>query len=425
MTGNHKKIAQNIIWLFIDRITIFASSAISILLIANHFGASEYGLFQFAVNVVFILELVTQIIDGRVVKKWYTHEKSNDHLIVMNITIVKAAISLLLAFIVSMVLIIYADDFKGNVMVIVLLAEGVVKNIRFGFENKFEYELESKRVVIVADIAMILGIILQVCAVLFGLGIEYIAYIQLFTTSLGLIAIWLQYRFLYYKKEILELKIHVISDIFLESLPLSIAMMASVIYTKCDSIMLGMLMSTKAVGLYYVATKLVSTIQMLIIPIQTTVYVRMLHWHDNAELYKKMYLKISCISTWISIIGVSIAYVCIPFIFRFLNEEYFPAIEVFSVLMFGVILNYNAILRSSHFTIIRRGNILLYVQIITVGINIFLNYFLITRLGMKGAAFATVCSQFISLFISNLFFDDSRFVFKQQIKAFNPKYLFM
>ena len=59
-------------------------------------------------------------------------------------------------------------------------------------------------------------------------------------------------------------------------------------------------------------------------------------------------------------------------------------------------------------------------QIITVIINILLNYSFISVWGMNGAAIATAVSQFISLIVSNIFYKDARFVFKAQWKALNP-----
>lgn len=87
---------------------------------------------------------------------------------------------------------------------------------------------------------------------------------------------------------------------------------------------------------------------------------------------------------------------------------------------------YNAVLRAGHFTLINRGNILMFSQIISVILNIILNYFGIKIMGMYGAAMATVITQGVSLLLCNLLFGkDGREVFLWQIKAINPRYIFI
>ena len=78
---------------------------------------------------------------------------------------------------------------------------------------------------------------------------------------------------------------------------------------------------------------------------------------------------------------------------------------------------YNAILRSLHIIFINGQKYLMISQVIAVLLNIILNYFLIKKFGIYGAAAATSISLFFSLFISNLFFTEIRFIFWAQLKS--------
>ena len=129
--------------------------------------------------------------------------------------------------------------------------------------------------------------------------------------------------------------------------------------------------------------------------------------------------------TWIYIIGVSLSFIVLPYAFRFLNEEYAEAFPIYQVYVIGTFFMYNAALRAGHFTLINRGNILMYSQIVSVILNIVLNYVLINAMGIYGAAIATSITQGISLLVSNLFFGkDGKEVFIWQIKALNPIHIF-
>ena len=70
---------------------------------------------------------------------------------------------------------------------------------------------------------------------------------------------------------------------------MAIAAAACVIYTRCDAVMLGMMLTTTEVGIYSISSKLVSTVQILILPIQTTVFVKMLEWLKDKDKYEKNY----------------------------------------------------------------------------------------------------------------------------------------
>jgi O-antigen/teichoic acid export membrane protein len=59
-----------------------------------------------------------------------------------------------------------------------------------------------------------------------------------------------------------------------------------------------------------------------------------------------------------------------------------------------------------------------------VTVNIFLNLILVPFYGIMGAAFATLVSQFVSAFFSNLFFKKSRIIFIMFLKSLNLFILF-
>ena len=119
--------------------------------------------------------------------------------------------------------------------------------------------------------------------------------------------------------------------------------------------MLGMILTTKEVGIYSISSKLISTIQILAIPIQTTIYVKMLEWKKDPIKYEKNYIRITSAATWISIVGVLLSFIVLPYIFTLLKPDYLPAIDSYKILSVGSICAYNAVLRSCHFTITGNG----------------------------------------------------------------------
>ncbi len=411
----------NIGWLLVDRFSLMAFNLVTIFLVANHYGAIEYGYYQYATSIVIILDVAVQLLDGRVVKMQYGH--GNDAAIVFNMTIGKAILSAATLFMGIIVAFASSKGLTFSIILAVLLLDSILKNLRFGMENRFEYSLLSKKVVIATDIGLIINLVFQFLTVKTQLPITVIAYIQALSTAISLFVLKYQYVIYFGRKRTPNLiDTNLIRRVFVDSLPLAIAGAAAVIYTRSDTVMLGLMLSSKEVGIYSIAARFISALQLLIIPIHTTVFVKMIDYYGNEE-YEKKYISVTSLCTWICIVGVLLSFVVIPKIFVYIKPEFLPAIESYKILTIGSIFAYNAILRSGHFTLTGNGSILMITQIVTVVLNIILNWSLIPIWGMNGAAIATAVSQFVSLFISNFFFKDARFVLKAQIKGFNPLYL--
>ena len=417
------RITANIGWMTFDKVFLMILNLLVTVRIANHFGASEYGTYQYAVSVVAIFEILVTFVDGRIVKKQYL-EKDPD------VVVASATFSRLLFSAVSCVIgigfiFIYNGGNAFSVMFAVLLLNAIVTNLRFGMSNRFEYLLKSKKTVIAADSAAFLGALLQLAAVSLDLSIISISVIALISSLVNLAILYVQYRMEFGNGVKARPDRSLVIRMTKESLPFAVAASCATIYNRCDSIMLGSMMTTAQVGIYAISVKLVSVVQIVLTPIRESVYPKLIQlYSSDKRAYERMYIQISSIMTWIYICGVVLSFVVLPVLFRFLNEEYQAAFPVYQVLVLGTFFMYNAGLRAGHFTLINRGSILTWSQLISVGVNICMNYFGIKAFGMYGAAMATAVTQGISLLVSNLFFGkEGREVFVWQIKALNPAYI--
>ena len=165
---------------------------------------------------------------------------------------------------------------------------------------------------------------------------------------------------------------------------------------------------------------------MAIDPIRESIFPSFVELYNrNKTKYIDLYISITSLLTWICIIGIGISFAVLPYIIRILKPEYGEALYIFFILVINSLFMYNAALRAGHFTITNSGHVLMVSQITSVFINVLLNYVLINQYGVYGAALATVITQFISLYISNVFWGHKGVeVLKWQIKGFNPLYCF-
>lgn len=407
-----------------DKMFMLALNLLVTVKIANYFGASEYGSYQYAVSVIAILEIIVAFVDGRVVKIRYNSENQDN--IVFNATICRVIFSVISAVIGFVFIVASRQDGQFISMFSILLFNAILTNLSFGMVNRFQYHLKSKNTVIAADISALISSILQLIAVHFRSSIVMISIIATISSGINLVIIFIQYHIEFSTKKNIYVDKKLIKELIKESTPLAIAASCATIYTKCDSVMLGSMMSSADVGIYSISLKLISVVQIAISPIRESIYPKLIELYSkNKQDYAKRYIQASSLLTWIFILGVMASFVVLPFAFRFLDEEYADAFQVYQIHVIGTFFMYNAALRAGHYTLIHRGTILTYTQIISVIANIILNVFGIKLLGIYGAAAATTITQAISLFFSNLFFGkDGKEVFMWQVKALNPRSIF-
>ena len=420
MKEDTKKILLNTLWMLFDKVFILILNLIVTVKIANHFGKSGYGSYQYAVNAVALFEILVTFVDGRVVKKRYRNY-DND-LLVYNATICRTIFSVLSAVIGLFFIFISRRGNDFTLMFSVLLLNMILINLRFGMVNRFEYILRSKKTVIAADISMLLSSVLQLEAVRQNWSITSISIIAAISSAINLIIIFIQYKTEFHNSKRYYTDKKLIYEMLKESLPLAVAASCAVIYTRCDSVMLGNMLSDDEVGIYSISVKLISVVQIAIAPIRESVYPQMLLlYSENKKAYEKRYIQITSLMTWIYIVGVAASLFVLPFAFKFLNPEYSEAFPIYRVHVIGTFFMYNAALRAGHYTMINKGNILMYSQVFSVIANIIMNVIGINLWGMYGAAIATIITQAVSLLFSNLCFGkEGKEVFKWQIKALNP-----
>ena len=424
-SGNLKKILSNISWMLFDRIFILILNLVVTVRIANYYGSLGYGTYQYAVSIVAVFEILAVFVDSRVVKRRYLKERPKE--LVWNATVARALLSVVALLCGVLFLFLSSENSEFNTVFFILLVNSLMLNLRFGMQNRYEYLLQLKKVIIANNISLIIGGVLQLIAIYLCLPIFVIAFITALSSFLSLLIVYKQYNKDFGTPILSYFKEKLIKEIITESVPLAIAASCAIIYLKCDSIMIGNILSKESVGVYAIALKLVSIIQMGLEPIRESVYPKMIELHEiNRELYAKNYVQITSILTWIYIVGVLLSFIIFPYIIHFLKPEYAEALPIYKLYVIGAFFMYNAGLRAGHYTLINRGKILMYSQIICVVLNLVLNFIFINNIGIYGAALATGVTQCVSLLVSNLFFGKTgKEVFIWQIKGLNPLYIFM
>ena len=96
------------------------------------------------------------------------------------------------------------------------------------------------------------------------------------------------------------------------------------------------------------------------------------------------------------------------------GKEYIQASEILKIHAWSIILMSLLVTSSKYILKINRQDIIFKRELMGLTSNIILNFLLIPRYGIKGAAWATLISYSVSSFFSNFFFKETRPLIKKQ-----------
>lgn len=426
MNNGIKKIINNIGWLIFDKIFILLLQFFVGVKIANYYGATLFGQYSYAISLVAFSNIFFELINSRVLKKYYT--KENFNILVFNTNFFKNSIAIILFFIPIIYKFFYKIDNNLFYLLILLCLDNILMTATSGIENFFEYKLEAKRIVISNNIVKIISYFLQYICMILNKGIIFIAIVRCIGSLIRVIILKYQYNSSYLGKlenKSVKLDIKLIVKIIDESKYLWFSFVSFLIYTQTDRLMINHYLGVEEVGVYTIGMQLSNILAILIGPIQNSLFPKFLELYRNDyQKYYNFYKLTNTIITQFYLIITLISIVVVKYTFKYVySSQYDGAILIYSILAFSVFIKANGSLQTSHMTIKNITKKSFYKTLVSLILNIILNILLIPKYGINGAAIATLITQFIALFLIDFFIKEYQEQAIIQLKSLNLIYL--
>lgn len=426
MNNGVKKIINNIGWLIFDKIFILLLQFFVGVKIANYYGATLFGQYSYAISLVAFSNIFFELINSRVLKKYYT--KENFNILVFNTNFFKNSIAIILFFIPIIYKFFYKIDNTLFYLLILLCLDNILMTATSGIENFFEYKLEAKRIVISNNIVKIISYFLQYICMILNKGIIFIAIVRCIGSLIRVIILKYQYNSSYLGKlenKSVKLDIKLIVKIIDESKYLWFSFVSLLIYTQTDRLMINHYLGVEEVGVYTIGMQLSNILAILIGPIQNSLFPKFLELYRNDyQKYYNFYKLTNTIITQFYLIITLISIIVVKYTFKYVySSQYDGAILIYSILAFSVFIKANGSLQTSHMTIKNITKKSFYKTLVSLILNIILNILLIPKYGINGAAIATLITQFIALFLIDFFIKEYQEQAIIQLKSLNLIYL--
>ncbi len=258
----------------------------------------------------------------------------------------------------------------------------------------FQSNVEAKKNVKAQLLSSALASILKVVMIVSGMGVIWLVAIYVLESVLLSVFLIISYRSSKLRIMDWKFKYPLAKKILSGSWLLMLTSVSVSIYMRIDQVIIKMMIDESAVGIYSVATKLSEVWNFIPVIICTSLFPAVINARKTdrasyASRLKKLFLLMFALAVSISIVVTLLAK---PLILRLFGEQYISAIPVLAIYVWSTVGVFLGVVVGKY--LLAENYIKTYFSITLFGaiLNIALNIILIPRMGISGAAIATVVS---------------------------------
>jgi len=386
--------------------------------VARYLGPERFGLLSYANSYVGIFTAIAILgLDGIVVRELVKSPDQRNTL--LGTSFLLKVIGTLLMWILILAALFFSNNTPLTNTLIAIIAFGVLFQSFNVIDYNFQAEVKSKYVVHSQIVQLIVSSITKLVLIIKGSPLIWFAVV--YSLDAIILAMGLAYAYSRNSGSIKKWKWNakVALALLLDSWPLMFAYMSYLIYAKIDRIMIKEMLDDHNVGIYSAAYVLYEAPLFISLMIAKSVYpIFVQSFQDNKIKFFELYATLSSYMTLLSYLIVLFIVMFHEIIIQITFGDSFEESGIILMLLaFGLIPMFNAFLRSSFITISGNQKIILYTSLASSITNIILNIFMIRQYGIRGAVYATVITQTLSLLILNIAFRETRKIFIIQVKS--------
>ena len=396
---------ENTTWLIAEKITRLLVNLVVIVWVARYLGPEQFGTISYAQALVGIFGGIAALgLDGIAIKKLVKDEGSRD-LILGTSFIIKLTGSMVALFLIMFFAMTTSLE-KNDATIITIIACTLLFQSLNVIDFYFQSKVLSRYIVIVNLLGQLIVSVIRIILILSNSPLITFAYVILFDA----IILALGYIYVYKSKNLFfikwKFKFTTAAELLKLSWPLALSGIAISLYMKIDQVMIKEILDKTSVGHYVAALKLSEAWYIVPVVINSSLFPALINAknRNQDEFYERLRLMYSFMlwgSVFISIPTTIFSDQIINLLYK---EQFNLASSVLMIhIWVGVLVSLGVVTSSLVIANNKQKNALIALSIGTIS-NIIINFFFIPRLGIIGAAFATIISQFISGILVPIFF---------------------
>lgn len=415
-----QKYAKNTGYLFFEKAARMVFMLTIWAYVARHLGPEQFGFLNYALSFVFLFQIFADLgLEPIVVQQLVKYEDKRD--IILGSAFILKFVGGVLAVILIFICTALIDISSLERMVIRLISLQLIFDSARVVDYYFQSKVISKYTVFCLLVALLVSSAAYMIIIRLGLPLSYFASIivvEALITAIGLfIAYW------YKKGKIISWKANLgeIQSLFKQAWPLILTGFAVALYMRIDQIMIESMLGSRYVGYYSSAVRISEAFYFIPLILSSTLFPAIVSAKNKeVGVYHKTVQRYLALLFWISFVICVFVAMSSKFIINTIyGPLYGPAADVLSIHIWASLFTFLGVGVSKWMINENLQIFNMIYAICGVVVNIFLNLLLIPRMGIIGAAWATVLTYFFVVVIINLFHKKTRMIFSLQLNALN------
>lgn len=390
----------NLVWITVGQIITRGLGAIFFFYLAFKLGDASVGVFSFIFSFLGLWFIFGELgLFQYLTRKWSRDESNwqNDFSLAFYLKIFTS--TLILIFLIIYLIFFDRQIWLELILVFVALFLDQIRALQetyFNSQNRFK--VSSSAILIERIIEVTFGILL----LYLGLGLKPILIVYIIGRIIAIIYQRTKEKFIYFS----GIKLKNAMSLIKGSLPFLFIGIFTTIYFRIDTIMLKFLQGFEVVGWYSAAYRFIDLLAVLpgifiiaTFPIFTKIF-KEGKKEEYLNLFKKTFKYLFIIAVPVLVIGIFLAG---DIINLFYTQSFEPATLALQILLIATFLIFINYLFLSLLSAQNQEKIVMKITGIAAIINIILNFILIPKFSLYGAAAATVITEAINLFAATRF----------------------
>lgn len=405
-----KKYAKNTVWMFIESITRFITGFIISIWITRYLGPEKFGIYSYTLAYTYLFSGITNLgIDTAIVVREILKHPQNVTEILGTAFKLKLSGALITIFIIIISLFFTDNKMTQNIYILIVSITFIFQ--AFGvIEAYFQSQVKAKYVSLAKIIQMFISSTIKISLIVVKADLNAFIVMVLLEQIILAILISISYKKNgngnFYEK----FNIDIAKELLKYSWPLLISAIATSIYMRIDQVMIAKMINERELGIYSAAVRLVEIWYFIPTILSASLLPAIINTKlKNTEKYEKRmkyFYKLNIITSLIiTVIIILSSHKLTKFLY---GNKYIGTEEILNIYIFSFI--FVSIGISSYQWIITENLQRLFTINTILGaiVRIFSNIILIKKYGIKGAAYATVLSYFVSSYLGLLLWNKTR-----------------
>lgn len=394
--------------------------------VARYLGPERFGLFSYAQSFVGLFAVIATLgLDTIVVRELVKDESKTDKILgtalwlkLMGACTVLGILAIAINF--------TSNDGYTNTLIFIIASATIFQSFNV-VDFYFQSKVMSKYVVYANIISLLISSIIKVILILNEASLISFAWVVLFDSFVlasGLIYFFLKNST--FKIKNLTFNKSTAVDLLHDSWPLILTGIVISIYMRIDQVMIKQMLDSEAVGQYAAAVSLSEAWYIIPIVITSSLFPAIINARKQSEdLYYARLQKLYDLMLWMAIaIALPMTFLSDWLVELLYGKQYNEAGSVLLIHIWAAVFVFLGVAFNKYLICENFVKKSFYRTLSGAVINIMLNYLLIPKYGIQGAAIATLLSQFMANYAYDIFDKQLHHQFAMKTKAFIPIHLF-